>query len=203
VTPTASTDHEGLKKFYQKVRPTVSLPDHIEVEVGQRPPQTAVSEAIEPAEKPPQTAAPKIEPAAVETGQKRSRKAKELTIEEQIQIFNQRADRVDAMEFEYAKSKRLAAIRAKTEATKLRQLEERAEFDRQWDAKLAQLKERMRGDLGGKMAILSRTGPVSRLISSRADRILFRRSCPASIIATISPPSFDFGQLTASEDEGR
>jgi hypothetical protein len=138
----------------------------------------------------------------VSSAQALRRKAEATTSQGQIKELNARADRIDAMEFEFAKNKRSVAVRRRADVLRERHVEDLAEFDRVWDTKLAKLKAQMKQDLAGKIEILAKSRAPSRAIASRQERNLFRKSCPTSIIDAISPDLQEaMSPITESEDE--
>jgi hypothetical protein len=129
------------------------------------------------------------------------KKAGEAARQSQVTALSARADRVDAVEFEFAKARRLAVVRARGDALRAKHVEELAVLNRRWDERLKKLKVQMKRDLESKTDILARSGGTPRAFTSRQERTVFRRSCPNSIIATISPRPIHVAPMTASEDE--
>jgi hypothetical protein len=105
--------------------------------------------------------------------------------EEEAQNVLSRAARIDDMERAYRQWRRKLELSDRLKELKARQLEERGQFERAWNERQMRLKSEMIAELEEKSRAVQRSGLNSNATPTRNQRVLFRRSCPVSILASI------------------
>jgi hypothetical protein len=105
--------------------------------------------------------------------------------EEDKKALLARADRVDEMEYDYRQMRSSADLARTLACLKRRQGEERAVFERRWNRQRGVVEREMKAEIDPKAIAVDRSGACSRSSPLRTERVLFRKTCPVSILESI------------------
>jgi hypothetical protein len=100
---------------------------------------------------------------------------------EEMKARQIRANRISDMEYEHRKWKSLTALRTRIEKLKAEQNSEIVRFDRVWDRRLEELREKVEGEKGEDVrakTMKTMTRPLSKSMVPKRDR--FAQSAPIS-----------------------